>query len=60
MEFEFTPGVLDQILNVIQGAIDTALPVLEGDVRFVFQSFLVISIVFSGVAYAFGSLSVWP
>ena len=26
MEFEFTPGVLDQILNVIQGAIDTALP----------------------------------
>jgi type IV secretion system protein TrbL len=57
MEFEFTPGVLDQILNVIQGAIDTALPVLEGDVRFVFQSFLIISIVFSGVAYAFGSLS---
>ncbi len=57
MEFTFAPGVLDQILNVIQGAIDAALPVLEGDVRFVFQSFLVISIVFSGVAYAFGSLS---
>ncbi len=57
MEFEFTPGILDQILGVIQGAIDTALPVLEGDVRFVFQSFLIISIVFSGAAYAFGSLS---
>ena len=57
MEFEFTPGILDQILNVIQGAIDTALPVLEGDVRFVFQSFLIISIVFAGAAYAFGSLS---
>ena len=57
MDFEFTPGVLDQILNVIQGAIDTALPVLEGDVRFVFQSFLIISIVFSGATYAFGSLS---
>jgi len=57
MEFTFTPGVLDQILNLIQGAIDAALPILEGDVRFVFQSFLVISIVFSGVAYAFGSLS---
>ena len=54
---EFTPGILDQILNVIQGGINTALPVLEGDVRFVFQSFLIISIVFSGVAYAFGSLS---
>ncbi len=57
MDFEFTPGVLDQILNVIQGAVDAALPVLEGDVRFVFQSFLIISIVFSGAAYAFGSLS---
>lgn len=57
MDFEFTPGVLDQILNIIQGAVDTALPVLEGDVRFVFQSFLIVSIVFSGVAYAFGSLS---
>ena len=54
---EFTPGILDQILNVIQGGINAALPVLEGDVRFLFQSFLIISIVFSGVAYAFGSLS---
>ena len=54
---EFTPQILDTILNLIQGALNTAIPFLEGDTRFLFQSFLVISIVFSGVSYAFGNTS---
>ena len=54
---EFTPQILDTILNLIQGALNTAIPFLEGDTRFLFQSFLVISIVFSGVSYTFGNTS---
>ena len=50
--------LLDQILAFFDGALSTALPILDGSVRFVFQSFLVIAIVFAGAAYAFGSTSI--
>ena len=53
-----TLAVLDQILAFFDGALNVALPILDGSVRFLFQSFLIITIVFSGAAYAFGNTSV--
>ena len=50
--------VLDQILAFFDGALNVALPILDGSVRFLFQTFLVITIVFSGATYAFGNTSV--
>ena len=54
---EFTPQILDTILNLIQGALNIAIPFLEEDTRFLFQSFLVLSIVFSGTSHAFWNTS---
>jgi hypothetical protein len=42
----------------VEIVVDVALPILEGNVRFLFQSFLVITIVFAGATYAFGNTSV--
>lgn len=53
-----TPDVLDTILAAFSNAIASALPFLEGDVGFLFQTFLVITIVFTGVAYALGDQGV--
>jgi len=53
-----TLAVLDQILAFFDGALNVALPILDGSVRFLFQSFLVITIVFAGATYAFGNTSV--
>jgi len=53
------PGILDTILDEFQGALNTAIPFLQGDVGFLFQTFLIITIimVMAGVAYAFGDNS---
>jgi len=53
-----TLAVLDQVLAFFDEALNLALPILEGNVRFLFQSFLVITIVFAGATYAFGNTSV--
>ena len=53
-----TPDVLDNILAAFSNAITAALPFLQGDVGFLFQTFLVITIIFAGVAYAFGDQGV--
>ena len=53
-----TPDVLDNILAAFSNAITAALPFLQGDVGFLFQTFLVITIIFTGVAYAFGDQGV--
>ena len=50
--------VLDQILAFFDTALNAAIPILDGNVRFLFQTFLVISIVFTGATYAFGNTSV--
>ena len=51
------PGILDTILDEFQGALNTAIPFLQGDVGFLFQTFLIITIIMAGVAYAFGDNS---
>ena len=51
------PGILDIILDEFQGALNTAIPLLEGDVGFLFQAFLIITITLAGVAYALGDHS---
>jgi type IV secretion system protein TrbL len=38
------PGILDTILDEFQGALNTAIPFLQGDVGFLFQAFLVIGV----------------
>ena len=50
--------VLDQILAFFDTALNAAIPILDGNVRFLFQTFLVLSIVFAGATYAFGNTSV--
>jgi len=50
--------VLDQILAFFDTALNAAIPILDGNVRFLFQTFLVLSIVFTGATYAFGNTSV--
>ena len=50
--------VLDQILAFFDTALNAAIPILDGNVRFLFQTFLVLSIVFAGASYAFGNTSV--
>ena len=51
------PGILDTILDEFQGALNVAIPFLQGDVGFLFQAFLVITIAMAGAAYAFGDNS---
>ena len=50
--------VLDQILAFFDTALNAAIPIMDGNVRFLFQTFLVLSIVFTGATYAFGNTSV--
>ncbi|MEM7024109.1 MAG: P-type conjugative transfer protein TrbL [Pseudomonadota bacterium] len=50
--------VLDQILAFFDTALNAAIPILDGNVRFLFQTFLVLSIVLAGATYAFGNTSV--
>ena len=45
-------------MAAFSNAITAALPFLQGDVGFLFQTFLVITIIFAGVAYAFGDQGV--
>jgi type IV secretion system protein TrbL len=51
------PGILDTILDQFQGALNVAIPFLQGDVGFLFQAFLVITIALAGAAYALGDNS---
>jgi type IV secretion system protein TrbL len=51
------PGILDTILDEFQGALNVAIPFLQGDVGFLFQVFLVITIALAGAAYALGDNS---